>query len=211
MVVDSVDEIRAALAAARPGDVIQVADGEYTFKPRLVAVGVGHGDAPITLRGSRRAVLRTKNASGDYGLHITGDHWRIEGLTVAHATKGIVLDGSVGTVIDGVEVYDIGDEAVHFRACSSDGVLRNSYIHDTGRNSAQYGEGVYVGSANSNWSKYECTDAVEGRAAGRQHRARPHRGQRLRGHHRRGRRPEGGHRLRARCGATSSVAPGPRA
>ena len=38
----------------------------------------------------------------------------------------------------------------------------NSFIHDTGRNSPQYGEGVYVGSANSNWSKYECTDAVEG-------------------------------------------------
>src|SRR5690606_31579059 len=31
------------------------------------------------------------------------------GLTVAHATKGIVLDGSVGTVIDGVEIFDIGD------------------------------------------------------------------------------------------------------
>ena len=81
-------------------------------------------------------MIRTKNASGDYGLHITGDYWRIEGLTVAHATKGIVLDGSVGTVIDGVEVYDIGDEAVHFRTCSSDGVLRNSFVHDTGRNSA---------------------------------------------------------------------------
>ena len=122
--------------------------------------------APITLRGSRRAILRTKNPSGDYGLHITGDHWRIEGITVAHATKGIVLDGSVGTVIDGVEVYDIGDEGVHFRQCSSDGVLRNSFIHDTGRNSPQYGEGVYVGSANSNWSKYECRDAQEGSSEG---------------------------------------------
>ena len=164
--VDTVDEIRAALAAARPGDVIRVADGEYTFKPRLVASASGTPTAPITLRGHARPSSRTKNASGDYGLHITGDHWRIEGITVAHATKGIVLDGSVGTVIDGVEVFDIGDEAVHFRTCSSDGVLRNSYVHDTGRNSAQYGEGVYVGSANSNWSKYECTDAVEGTADG---------------------------------------------
>ena len=103
---------------------------------------------------------------GDYGLSITGDYWRIEGITVAHASKGIVLDGSVGTVLDNVEVFDVGDEGVHFRACSSDGVLRNSYIHDTGRNSAQYGEGVYVGSANSNWSKYECTDAQEGQSQG---------------------------------------------
>jgi hypothetical protein len=162
VVVDTVEEIRAALASARPGDVIRVADGSYQFKPRLVASANGTAKAPITLRGSRQAVLRTKNTSGDYGLHITGDYWRIEGLTVAHATKGIVLDGSVGTVIDGVEVYDIGDEGVHFRSCSSDGVLRRSLIHDTGRNSPQYGEGVYVGSANSNWSSFRCTDRVEG-------------------------------------------------
>jgi hypothetical protein len=164
--VDTVEEIRLALETATPGSVIRVADGEYTFKPRLVASASGTSEAPITLLGTRAAVLRTKNASGDYGLHVTGDHWRIEGLTVAHASKGIVLDGSVGTVIDGVEVFDVGDEGVHFRACSSDGVLRRSHIHDTGRNSPQYGEGVYVGSASSNWSTYECTDHHEGRAEG---------------------------------------------
>lgn len=164
--VDTADEIRSALASARPGDVITVVDGEYEFKPRLVASASGTPEAPIILQGTRAAVIRTKNASGDYGLHVTGDHWRIEGLTVAHATKGIVLDGSVGTVIDGVEVFDIGDEGVHFRTCSSDGVLRNSFVHDTGRNSAQYGEGVYVGSANSNWSKYQCADPIEGQLQG---------------------------------------------
>ena len=189
----TVQEIRDAVASASPGQVIQVADGEYEFKPRLVASASGTADAPITLTGSRQVIFRTKNASGDYGLSITGDFWRIEGITVAHASKGIVLDGSVGTVIDNVEVFDVGDEAVHFRACSSDGVLRNSFIHDTGRNSPQYGEGVYVGSANSNWSKYECTDAEEGVAGRRQHRTGAGGGQRLRGRDGRGRRPEGGH------------------
>lgn len=166
IVVDSVAGIRSALATARPGDVIDLAPGEYTFKPRLVASASGTAAAPIVLRGPRDAVLRTRDASGDYGLHVTGDHWRVEGLTVAHGSKGIVLDGSVGTVIDGVEVFDIGAEGVHFRACSSDGVLQNSYVHDTGRTSPQYGEGVYVGSARSNWSQYQCTDAVERTAVG---------------------------------------------
>jgi hypothetical protein len=161
-VIDTPAELATALAQAAPGDVIGLADGEYQFEQRLVASASGTADAPITLRGTRRAVIRTKKASGDYGLSITGDHWRIEGLTIAHATKGIVLDGSVGTIIDGVEVFDIGDEGVDFRTCSSDGVLRNSFIHDTGRNSPQFGEGVYVGSATSNWDKYECTDAAEG-------------------------------------------------
>ena len=162
IVVDTVDEIRAALMSAAPGDVIDIADGEYLFDERLVAEASGTESAPITLRGTRAAMIRTKDASDDYGLHVTGDHWHIVGITVAHASKGIVLDGSIGTVIEGVEVYDIGDEGVHFRTCSSDGVLRDSLVHDTGRNSPQFGEGVYVGSANSNWSDYECTDPVEG-------------------------------------------------
>ena len=164
--LDSVEGIRAALSSAHPGQVLRIADGEYTFKPRLVASASGTATAPITLRGSRNVILRTKNASGDYGLHITGDYWRVEGITVAHASKGIVLDGSIGTVIDGVEIYDIGAEAVHFRMCSSDGVLRNSHVHHTGRTSAQFGEGVYVGSANSNWTQYQCTDHLEGKTLG---------------------------------------------
>jgi hypothetical protein len=164
--VDSVQQIRDAFAAARPGEVIQVADGEYEFEPRLEASASGSATAPITVRGSRNVVFRSKDTSDDYGLFITGDFWRVEGLTVAHASKGIVLEGSVGTMIDGVEVFDIGDEAVHFRACSSDGVLRNSFLHDTGRDGAQYGEGVYVGSASSNWSKYQCADVVEGDSLG---------------------------------------------
>jgi len=166
MTVSTVEAIRDAVATAQPGAVIRVADGEYQFKPRLVLSASGTAQQPLTLVGTRQAILRTKNASGDYGLSITGDYWRVEGITVAHASKGIVLDGSVGTVLDDVEVFDVGDEGVHFRACSSDGVLRNSYIHETGRNSAQYGEGVYVGSANSNWSKFECTDLPEGQSQG---------------------------------------------
>jgi hypothetical protein len=160
--VRTVEEIRAALAGATPGTVITVADGEYTFRPRLLASAEGTAQAPITVKGTRAAVLRSKDAGGDYGLSVTGDHWRVEGLTVAHASKGIVLDGSVGTVLDGVEVYDIGAEGVHFRACSSQGVLRNSLVHDTGVDKPQFGEGVYVGSANSNWSDYGCHDGKDG-------------------------------------------------
>ena len=145
--------------------MIRLADGEYRFDQRLEASASGTAAAPITLVGSRAAVIRTKNASGDYGLHITGDHWRIEGITVAHATKGIVLDGSVGTVIDGVEVFDIGDEGVHFRVVLERRHVANSFIHDTGRNSPQYGEGVYVGSANSNWHDVRVHRRRRGRSA----------------------------------------------
>ena len=58
-----------------------------------------------------------------------------------------------GTVLDGVEVKNIGAEGMHLRSFSSDDVVRNSVVHDTGK-SPQYGEGIYVGSAVSNWGTY---------------------------------------------------------
>jgi hypothetical protein len=50
----------AALAGAKPGDVIELADGEYVADDRLECAADGTEAQPITLRGSRKAVLRTK-------------------------------------------------------------------------------------------------------------------------------------------------------
>jgi hypothetical protein len=71
---------------------------------------------------------------------------------VRTAAKGIVLDGSTGTVLSALDIGSIGEEAVHFRAASSDSVIENSVVHDTGLTSAGTGEGVYIGSAQSNWA-----------------------------------------------------------
>lgn len=154
----SVAELESALAAARPSTVIELAAGTYEREggDRWEATADGTRAEPITLRGPRAAVLSSDSVTGDYGLHVTGDYWRIEGLSVTNATKGIVLDGSLGTLISDVDVGNIGEEGVHFRMCSSDGILEKSTIHDTGLKKPRFGEGVYVGSASSNWSKYGC-------------------------------------------------------
>lgn len=162
--VATVAELEAALVGAGPGTVIEIADGTYQRDggDRFTAAADGTADAPITLRGTTAAVLTSDGIRGDYGLHVTGDHYRLDGFAVREATKGIVLDGSVGTIIDGVDVGHVGEEGVHFRACSSGGVLRDSTIHDTGLQKPRFGEGVYVGSANSNWDKYGCADGRDG-------------------------------------------------
>lgn len=152
-------ELAAALAAARPGQTIRVAAGRYVNRSRWTAAAAGTADAPITLTGSRAAVLASTGPTGNYGLWITGDRWRVTGLTVADATKGIVVDGARHVVLDGVEVRDVGDEGVHFRACSSDGVLRSSVVRRTGLRAPRFGEGVYVGSASSNWGSFGCDAA----------------------------------------------------
>ncbi|MHA7180708.1 right-handed parallel beta-helix repeat-containing protein [Arthrobacter sp. MDB2-24] len=147
--VSTAAALKSALATARPGQVIELRDGRYLGG--FTASASGTASAPITLRGSRNAVLSTGSTSSGYGLHVTGSHWRITGISVASSAKGIVLDGSRNTVINGVDVGTIGAEAVHFRSGSTDGAILNSFIHDTGLRQPEYGEGIYLGSAASNW------------------------------------------------------------
>ncbi|NLG83153.1 MAG: sheath polysaccharide-degrading enzyme, partial [Firmicutes bacterium] len=55
----------------------------------------------------------------------------------------------------GCEIYNIGMEALHFRDGSSNNIAENLNIHDTGKQTPDYGEGVYVGSDQSKWSTYK--------------------------------------------------------
>ncbi|MFG6504353.1 right-handed parallel beta-helix repeat-containing protein [Microbacterium sp. P05] len=148
--VSSTAQLTAALKAAKPGQTIALADGTYTGA--FIAAAAGTTSQPITLTGSRRAVLTTGKVSSEYGLHVTGTYWNLTGFSVTTAAKGIVLDGASHTIIDGVDVGNTGAEAVHVRKNSVSVIVRNSTVHDTGRVQAAYGEGIYIGSAKSNWS-----------------------------------------------------------
>jgi hypothetical protein len=155
--------LNAALAGVAPGDTIHLADGSYA--DQFVATTPGTAAKPITLTGGPGAVLTdplfnpggTDCPSGQvgYGLWLKGAaYWNLTGFTVANSKKGIVLDGSPHVTIDHVTVHDIGYEGVHFRASSDHGIIRDSTVYNTGLEAPGYGEGVYLGSANSNWACY---------------------------------------------------------
>ncbi|MEV0369575.1 sheath polysaccharide-degrading enzyme [Streptomyces sp. NPDC050636] len=134
-------QLKNALAAAKPGDTIQLADGTYNGNFKTSAAG--SSASRITLTGSPKAVL---TAGGGYGLHLNGaSYWTVKGITVTGGQKGIMMDASNGVVID--SVHDLDMEGVHFRKSSKDGVIKNSTIRDTGKDGSGMGEGVYVGSA----------------------------------------------------------------
>ncbi|MFG1807382.1 right-handed parallel beta-helix repeat-containing protein [Streptomyces sp. NPDC049040] len=148
-VVDVADSkgLKAALAAAAPGQTIQLADGTYTGNFKITAAGTAA--APITLTGSAKAVLTTSSGGGNV-IQLTGSpYWTIKGLTLTGAQKGIMIDASDHVAVDSVEVHHMTMEGIHFRTSSSYGVVRNSYIHDTGTSRNGMGEGIYVGSANT--------------------------------------------------------------
>ncbi|MFF0273252.1 right-handed parallel beta-helix repeat-containing protein [Streptomyces sp. NPDC004330] len=163
--VSTAAQLRGALADAQPGLTIRLAAGEY--RGSFVATRPGTAAAPITLTGPPDAVLVNDGPSGTapscpaptsgwdsgYGLWLYGaPYWRLTGFTVKESKKGVVLDDSHHVTIDGLSVHHVDEEAVHFRRSSADGVLRNSTITHTGLVQAGYGEGVYIGSAGSNWA-----------------------------------------------------------
>ncbi|GAB3144405.1 cellulose binding domain-containing protein [Amycolatopsis stemonae] len=172
--VSTAAQLQAALANAAPGQTIKLAAG--TYHGSFVTTRPGTAAEPITLSGPANAVLVNDGPSGaapdcpaptpgwdsGYGLWLSGaPYWTLTGFTVQESKKGIVADNSPHTTIDGVNVNHIDEEAIHFRRSSADSVLKNSTITYTGLVQPGYGEGVYLGSANSNWGCHGNSGGVD--------------------------------------------------
>lgn len=171
--VATLDELLAAINEAQPGDAIVLADGTYQFgAEHLTDTSVpggkglihirtnGSPDKPITLCGSREAILDGggwRDADGNVLntnlIYLdSSSYWIIRGFSIKNAHRGIVVRfQSDFNVIEGIEISEIGQEAVHFGMNSNHNTIVNSEIFNIGRRVAHYGEGVYVGSAASRW------------------------------------------------------------
>lgn len=93
--VSDADQLRTALADARPGDVIALADGTYAGPFTLEASGTG--EDPIVLRGGADALLDGGGCDGCNVLEVYGSHVHVEGLSLAHATRGLRFLGAGAT------------------------------------------------------------------------------------------------------------------
>ncbi len=146
-------QLTQALLSALPGDLILLADGTYSGRFTLERRGTAAD--PIVVRGSRAAVLNGGGTGSGYGFYLKNAAYvRLEGFTVTNSMKGVMADWTTDSVIDGLAVHTIGDEAIHLRRFSSDNRIQNTSIQETGLRSPGYGEGIYLGSANSNWGSY---------------------------------------------------------
>lgn len=148
--VSDTKSLEEALSKASPGTSIALQDGKYTGK--FVTQASGTAEQPIWLCGGAGAVLDGDNPRGGYVLHLNkAKYWRLVGFTVTNGQKGVMADTTVGSVIQGLTVHDIGDEAIHLRSNSTDNVVLDNTIRKTGLRRDKFGEGVYIGSAVSNW------------------------------------------------------------
>jgi hypothetical protein len=157
--VADAEELQQALDRAEAGDTIALADGQYAG--RFLAEASGTAAAPIFLCGSADAVLDGGDPEEDgYTFHLdAAKYWRLVGFTVTGGQKGVMADGTVGSVVQGLTVTGTGDEAIHLRSFSTDNVVLDNHISDTGLRNEKYGEGVYIGTAVSNWCSYTDCEA----------------------------------------------------
>lgn len=166
VIVSTTDELHTALADAKAGDEIILKSGEYRSEKWVGVWAVFYGEAdgtaenPIVIRSEdpeNPALLMGKDVKDKVGLRIKGDYWEIRDLAISTASKGIFLEQAEHCIISGCEVYNTGSEAIHIIDNSSYNLVENCYVHDIGKDTPQYGEGVYIGSSqHTEEYGYEC-------------------------------------------------------
>lgn len=148
--VTNAAELQAALGAPEPGTVIRLAEGIYTGN--FTATGNGTPEKPVTLCGTAGSILDGGQLEEGYVFHLNrASHWVLQGFTVRNGQKGVMVDETTQSVLRGLSVSTIGDEAIHLRKFSTDNKVLGNSIKDTGLRKPKFGEGVYVGTAESNW------------------------------------------------------------
>ncbi|HEY5938725.1 MAG TPA: hypothetical protein VIU61_28935 [Kofleriaceae bacterium] len=127
--VTTVAELRAALQAAQPGDVITLAAGTYAGSFALAASGTP--TQPIVVRGATQdAILDGQGCTDCNVLEVSSSHVHIERLTIKNAIRGLRFLGNATTanVVSRVRIEDVvhgigsGTAQTDFTIC--DNVIR---------------------------------------------------------------------------------------
>jgi nitrous oxidase accessory protein NosD len=148
--VTSADALSRALQDARPGTVINLAHGNYAGTFTITRSGTAA--APIWICGTPASMINGDDQTHGYGFHIDhAGYVRLSGFMVTNAQKGVVVDGCTGCLIQDLVVQNIGDEGIHLRAATTATVVRGNTVSHTGTFERMFGEGIYVGTAQSNW------------------------------------------------------------
>jgi hypothetical protein len=142
-------DLRAAIAALKPGEELVLAGGSYTMNSRFGVTVVGTAAQPIVMRAKtgERAIINMATDQQNI-MEVSGSrYFTIRGLEFTGGSHGIRLMDSDFITIEDCEVHDTGDVAI---SANSGGtyeglkILRNHIHHTNGT-----GEGMYLGCNNN--------------------------------------------------------------
>lgn len=98
---DAPIQLKKALAAANPGDLILLMEGEYLLDEPLRMDKSGMSEKPITVEAYQdgKVVLNGRHANGGDAivpcLYIAGDNWHLKGIEFTQAKGGgVIITGS---------------------------------------------------------------------------------------------------------------------
>jgi hypothetical protein len=180
--VSTTTELTSATLNAKAGDTIWVAPGKYELPSsncqndkfvnetgrdcgRIWLGADGTAANPIVLAGPDPAnppEIYGTSVGSNYGIHVTGNYVILKNLKIHTFSKGVVFDNSVGALMEDCEVYHTGTELVHVRDSSQQVTLNRNFIHGSGFDVAQYGEGIYVGTYYKGWASSQQSDKNAG-------------------------------------------------
>jgi hypothetical protein len=143
-------QLTSAINDALPGDSIALAPG--TYNGRWTITRSGTVDARITLSGPRSAILQGPDLTGT-GVYLNGaDYWTLSGFTVNKSLASVEMkNGANWNKAISLDVNGPGEAGVVVKQNSSHTVISGNEIHNTGMSSAQFGEGVYIGTTEAQW------------------------------------------------------------
>jgi hypothetical protein len=138
------NDLRAAIAALRPGEELRLGGGTYTNDSAFRITVSGTASEPIVIRSKdgEHAIVQQTN-SGQNGVEIQGNYLVFRGIEFTGGSHGIRLMDSDFITIEDCEIHDTGDVAL---SANSGGtyeglkLLRNHIHHTNGT-----GEGMYLG------------------------------------------------------------------
>lgn len=156
--VSTAAQLKDALNGAQPGHIIKMADGVYDL-PSLtfrVEAGInGTASQPITLTGSRNAIITNSDSSYSYALWLKGNkYWVLKGFTVKMSKVGIKIDSSLYITVDSVKAVKCGAMGISLSRRTRYCTVKNCYIDSTGLHDIGVGEGVYIGTDQDSWCNY---------------------------------------------------------
>ena len=142
------DDLRAAIAALAPGDVLILNGGTYSLNSRFNISVVGTEDQPITIRAKEgEDVLIEMNTGAQNILEVQNSQYlELVGLRFRGGSHGIRLMSSSFITIENCEIFETGDVALSANSGGTfEGLtIRGNHIHHTHGT----GEGMYLGCNN---------------------------------------------------------------
>jgi hypothetical protein len=151
--VGNFSQLKAAVAASKPGTVIRMRPGTYVGY--VLLPNSGTAERPIWLCGPRTAIIERENAGAGFAVHVeNADHVIVSGMTIRKATQAVAVSSSAHVTVSDIYATNIGQEAIKIRYGTTDSAIIGNTIRNTGTVRPEFGEGVYLGTSPVKWCEY---------------------------------------------------------